>query len=87
MNKPTHIAEHWAHMVKSGAFCCEEHAAQAEVMFFSGAMAALHAMTGWDPDVHNLIAINLKQVAEVTEELTLRYFHEQAEVAGQAVPN
>lgn len=65
-------------------FCCAAHEAEARAMFFSGAMAAMNAMTGWDPAAKPMLRINVAEIVAVDRELTENFttMEAQAQAAG-----
>lgn len=83
---PAHIAAHWAEIVRHAGLC-EECSEEAKVMFFAGAMAALHAMTGWDPATGNMGTINAAGAIAVSVELTTTWYDQEAEQFGQELRN
>jgi hypothetical protein len=83
------IDEHWRKIeAECGGFCCDAHRDEARVMFFTGAMAALNAMTGWDPENDpnsNFLCIDAGRIISVTQELTLLWHKKDEKNSAEAV--
>lgn len=73
------IDEYWREIEQSGGFCCDQDREAARIMFFAGAMAALEAMTGWNPEAPGVLCIHTSNIAVVSAELTARWQSQEAE--------
>jgi hypothetical protein len=81
------IEDGWQQFVRStfpNGFCCDAHRDLYRAIYFTGAMAAMHTLTGWDPDRPGALTIVVPNIAAVNAELTTIYHEEQAVAAGQA---
>ena len=69
----------WQTVLKDNdGFCCESCRDAFRIMYFAGAMAAMNAVTGWDPEAPHILCVSLPEVARVRDELTAAYHAEQA---------
>lgn len=83
----TPIADHWDQILQcSGVALPDVDLMLVRGMFFAGAMAALHELTGWDPthDDAQIVAVNRQNLEIVMQELTTIYRIQDAEIC-QAV--
>jgi len=79
------IEEAWLEIEKeAGAFCCDDHRRFFRTMFYSGAMAAMHASTGWTPDGRGFLAIRVEKIVAIGDELAS---HFNAAEAAEALAN
>ncbi|WP_024516781.1 hypothetical protein [Bradyrhizobium sp. Tv2a-2] len=70
------IADHWAEIERQSDKdrISDEQLDLARGLYMAGAMAAFHAMTGWDPESDNTsLEINYHNIALLFEELTEAY--------------
>jgi hypothetical protein len=70
------IEESWKLVIETNfpnGFCCDEHRELYRELFFTGAMAAMTALTGWDPSEPQILSINMRDMAAVRDELTVAY--------------
>lgn len=83
------IEEHWRQVVQESfadGFCCAAHRELFRELFFSGAMAAMQALTGWDPARSpNVLGVAAKAMVAVSDELTTAYHEMMAEDGPEAV--
>lgn len=73
------IEQNWKQVEAETPFCCDAHRDAFRAMYFSGAMAAMNAVTGWDPEVPGLLCISIPGMAQVAKELTAAYHAAQAD--------
>jgi hypothetical protein len=68
------IEQGWLEIEKeNGKFCCEEHRQFYRMIFFCGAMTAMQATTGWDPEIPGVFVINVGAITEAAKELAAVY--------------
>jgi hypothetical protein len=77
------IEDCWRHFVANSPFCCAEHETQARVFYVTGAMAALVALTGWNPEKNEQrLSVGAHELMQVCQELSLEYQTAEALIGG-----
>lgn len=66
----TPIEDCWRQIEEQQNFCCDDHRDLYKGMFFTGAMSAMNALTGWDPDRPAILCISMASLSVVVKELT-----------------
>lgn len=76
------IEKAWLEIEKeAGAFCCDEHRRFFRTMFYSGAIAAMHATTGWTPSGRDFLAIHVEKIVAIGDELATHFNTAEAAAA------
>ncbi len=65
----TPIEDCWRQIEEQQDFCCDDHRNLYKGMFFTGAMSAMNALTGWDPDRPAILCISVASLSVVAKEL------------------
>ncbi len=78
------IEDNWIEIERTTPFCCDQHRDAFRAMYFSGAMAAMNALTGWDPATPGVFRVDVTGIAVVSRELTAVYQNSEMEAAAQA---